>query len=129
VQLACLVVQHREISTRAARRRRCARDSSARSRALCESLSCNFADATTLERFDERRGAFDLVVLDMGMPVMGGLECFAELRRKSRVPILVATGYAVDAEAQSLVAAGAGIIEKPFHAEDLVREVMQMLRK
>lgn len=85
--------------------------------------------AEALKAFDERNGAFDLVVLDMGMPVMGGPECFAELRRKSRVPILLATGYAVDAEAQALVAAGAGIIEKPFRSEDLIREVTQMLRK
>jgi two-component system cell cycle sensor histidine kinase/response regulator CckA len=82
-----------------------------------------------LQIFDQHDGAFDLVVLDMGMPVMGGPECFAALRRKSQVPILVATGYAVDAEAQALVAAGAGIIEKPFRSEDLVREVTQMLRK
>jgi signal transduction histidine kinase/CheY-like chemotaxis protein len=69
----------------------------------------------------------DLVVLDMGMPVMGGAECFAQLRTHSDVPILVATGYAVDAEAQSLVAAGAGILEKPFVSADLAREVTRML--
>ena len=85
--------------------------------------------AEALRIFDQHDGAFDLVVLDMGMPVMGGPECFAALRRKSPVPVLLATGYAVDAEAQELVAAGAGIIEKPFRSEDLVREVTQMLRK
>jgi two-component system cell cycle sensor histidine kinase/response regulator CckA len=85
--------------------------------------------AEALRMFDERRGAIDLVVLDMGMPVMSGPECFAALRKHSRVPILIATGYAVDAEAQALVAAGAGIIEKPFRSEDLEREVMRILRK
>jgi CheY-like chemotaxis protein len=83
--------------------------------------------AEALRIFDQHDGAFDLVVLDMGMPVMGGPECFAALRRKSQVPILLATGYAVDAEARALVAAGARIIEKPFRSEELVREVTRML--
>jgi CheY-like chemotaxis protein len=85
--------------------------------------------AEALQLFGERDGAFDLVVLDMGMPVMGGSECFAAMRQRSRVPILVATGYAVDTEAQALVAAGAGLIEKPFRSEDLVREVTRMLHR
>jgi len=83
--------------------------------------------AEALRIFAERDGAFDLVVLDMRMPVMEGPECFAELRKQSQVPVLVATGYAVDTEAQALVAAGAGLIEKPFRADDLVREVTRML--
>jgi CheY-like chemotaxis protein len=85
--------------------------------------------AEALRVFRERGGAFDLIVLDMGMPVMSGPECFAALRQQSRVPILIATGYAVDAEAQALVAAGAGLIEKPFRSEDLAREVTRMLRR
>jgi len=83
--------------------------------------------AEALRIFAERDGDFDLVVLDMRMPVMEGPECFAELRKRSQVPVLVATGYAVDTEAQALVAAGAGLIEKPFRADDLAREVTRML--
>ena len=32
------------------------------------------------------------VVLDMGMPVMGGAECFTRLRTRSDVPVLIADG-------------------------------------
>ncbi|MBA3821452.1 MAG: response regulator [Deltaproteobacteria bacterium] len=71
--------------------------------------------------------AFDLVILDMGMPVMGGAECFRQLRALSQVPVLIATGYAVDAEVQDLVARGAALIEKPYPSADLVRAVTRIL--
>ncbi len=44
--------------------------------------ACNGAEA--LRVFSEHRGAFDLIVLDMRMPVMDGPECFAELRKRKR---------------------------------------------
>jgi signal transduction histidine kinase/CheY-like chemotaxis protein len=83
--------------------------------------------AEGLEVFREHDGAIALVVLDMGMPVMGGAECFRELRTHSQVPVLVATGYAVDEDVQALVAAGAGLLEKPFRMADLTREVTRLL--
>jgi len=43
------------------------------------------------------------------------------------VPVLIATGYAVDRDAQELVAAGARIIEKPFPAADFRDEVSRIL--
>lgn len=61
------------------------------------------------------------------MPVMGGAEFFRNLRKQSDVPILIATGYAIDAEVQALLASGAGIIEKPFASSDFTREVTSML--
>ncbi|MCE9574581.1 MAG: response regulator [Deltaproteobacteria bacterium] len=73
--------------------------------------------------------AFDLVVLDMGMPVMGGAECFRQIRTRSDVPILIATGYAHEREVQVLVAAGAILLEKPYPATDLQREVARLLRQ
>jgi signal transduction histidine kinase/ActR/RegA family two-component response regulator len=84
--------------------------------------------AEAVRVFTERVGSIDLVVLDMGMPVMGGSECFRRLRDQSDVPILIATGYTIDAEAQALVSAGAGILEKPFLPADLTREVTRMLQ-
>jgi len=71
--------------------------------------------------------SIDLVILDMGMPVMGGAECFRRIRELSEVPVLIATGYAVDAEVQALIARGATLIEKPFPARDLIREVARLL--
>ncbi len=88
--------------------------------------ACNGEEA--LAQYHDHAAAIDLVILDMGMPVMGGAECFRKLRERSAVPVLVATGYAIDEEAQALVAAGATILEKPFPSSDLRREVARLLQ-
>lgn len=67
------------------------------------------------------------VVLDMGMPGMGGAACFRELRKHTSVPVLIATGYAADENMHELFAAGARIIEKPYAAADLRREITLLL--
>jgi CheY-like chemotaxis protein len=59
--------------------------------------------------------------------VMGGPECFSLLRAISDVPVLVATGYTSDGEAQSLIARGAALIEKPYASADLTRDVARLL--
>ena len=83
--------------------------------------------AEALRLFDEHRRVIGLVILDMGMPVMDGASCFHELRRRSQVPVLIATGYAVDEDAQKLVAAGARLLEKPFSLEALSREIETLM--
>ena len=82
-----------------------------------------------LAKFDNHTGTIDLVILDMGMPVMGGAECFRKLRERSQVPVLIATGYAVDEHVQEIVATGAGLIEKPYPANDLIRAVAKLLER
>ena len=79
--------------------------------------------AVALRLFDEHRGSIGLVILDMGMPVMGGRECFRQLRTRSDVPVFIATGYAVDEEIQELVQQGALLLEKPYSAADLRQHV------
>ena len=80
-----------------------------------------------LARFAEHRDTVALVILDMAMPVMGGAACFGHLRAQSEVPVLIATGYAVEQEAQSLVAAGAALLEKPYTSAQLRQEVSRLL--
>ncbi|CAN5713532.1 N/A [soil metagenome] len=80
-----------------------------------------------LELFRESGPVINLVILDMGMPVMGGAECFRELRRLSEVPVLIATGYADDADVQAMVARGAVVIEKPFVSSDLMTEISRLI--
>jgi signal transduction histidine kinase/CheY-like chemotaxis protein len=75
----------------------------------------------------DRAADIRAVVLDMGMPGMGGAACFRELRKHSSVPVLIATGYAADENMHELFAAGARIIEKPYAAADLRREITLLL--
>lgn len=88
--------------------------------------ACNGDEALSL--YLAQRAAIDLVILDMVMPVMGGAECFRKLREAGQVPVLIATGYATDAEVQEMVARGAALIEKPFPSNDLVKQVARMLQ-
>jgi len=87
--------------------------------------ACNGDEALAL--YLEQGTSIDLVILDMVMPVMGGAECFRKLRQGSQVPVLIATGYAVDADVQEMVAGGAALIEKPFPSSDLVAQVGKLL--
>lgn len=82
--------------------------------------------AEAVRELTEHRTSIELVILDMGMPVMGGAECFAKLREISNVPVLIATGWAVDSEVQDLIA-GASLLEKPFASNQLIQEVSRLL--
>jgi len=70
-------------------------------------------------------GDYDLITLDIGMPLMGGLEALAEIKRNPRsaqTPVVVITGLddpALPRQAHSLGAAG--FVRKPFSVEELKR--------
>ena len=83
--------------------------------------------AHALEVFAAHAREIGLVILDMGMPVMAGPECFARLRTLSDVPVLIATGYSSDEQAQALTTQGAALIEKPFAARELTATVGRLL--
>ena len=81
-----------------------------------------------LDQYRRHAGSIDLVILDMGMPVMGGAECFDRLREVGEVPVLIATGYAADAEVQGMVARGAELIEKPYVSSDLIAAIARLVK-
>jgi CheY-like chemotaxis protein len=83
--------------------------------------------AEALRVFAEKGHTIRLVILDMAMPVMGGAECARRLAEITTVPILLATGYAIDEEVQALVARGAALLEKPYAATQLMVEVARLL--
>ncbi len=91
--------------------------------AFVASIALERARADALEVFTAHAREIGLVILDMGMPVMAGPECFARLRTLSDVPVLLATGYSSDEQAQALTTQGAALIEKPFAARDLTATV------
>lgn len=72
-------------------------------------------------------GAFDIVLMDVQMPVMDGIQATAEIRRMEsarggRTPILALTAYAAREDEVRFLAAGMdGFLSKPFGAEDLYR--------
>ena len=82
-----------------------------------------------LERFEE--GEFDLVVTDLAMPRLGGLELVQEIRRrKSATPILVLTVKNEEREKVRLLDAGADdFVTKPFGVAELLARARALLRR
>lgn len=77
-----------------------------------------------------RRERPDLVLLDMNMPGMGGLEACKEIRRSSDAPIIMLTVR--NAERDKVMALDAGAddyVVKPFGIEELLARIRSALRR
>jgi DNA-binding response OmpR family regulator len=81
-----------------------------------------------LARFDE--GTFDLVVLDLMMPKLDGLEVCRRLRAKSSVPIIMLTAKAEEIDKVLGLELGADdYITKPFSVREFRSRVKAALRR
>ena len=85
------------------------------------------------EAVDEAaRGSFDLILMDMQMPVMDGLTAISAIRRREaregrRTPIFTLTANAMPEHAEASARAGAdGHVTKPITAERLLHVVEQV---
>jgi len=71
------------------------------------------------------QGVFDLALMDVQMPVMGGFEAVAQIRAREKetgqhLPILALTASAMKGDRERCLAAGMdGYISKPFRNQDL----------
>jgi len=77
-----------------------------------------------------REGRFDLVLLDMNMPGMGGLETCRAIRAQSDVAIIMLTVR--DAEVDKVEALDAGAddyITKPYNPPELLARIRAALRR
>ena len=75
--------------------------------------------------------SFDLVILDLNLPGMDGLEVLRNLRRRgSDTPVLILTARAdVDARVTGLDLGADDYLTKPFALEELEARVRAMLRR
>jgi two-component system, cell cycle sensor histidine kinase and response regulator CckA len=74
-----------------------------------------------LEIFAERGSELDLVVLDVTMPKMSGLEVLEQIRTtNTTLPVLLSSGYLKQEAAPDLERLGcSGFLQKPFHLHEL----------
>lgn len=72
----------------------------------------------------------DLVVLDLMLPGMGGMDVLRELRRTSRVPVILVSAIADVAERVVGLELGADdYVTKPFSPRELTARVQSILRR
>ncbi|MFC5570736.1 two-component system response regulator CreB [Lysobacter yangpyeongensis] len=77
-----------------------------------------------------REGAFDLAILDVGLPDIGGFALCRELRRGRDLPVIFLTAH--DAEAERILGLEIGAddyVTKPFSPRELVARVRVVLRR
>ena len=75
-------------------------------------------------------GAYDLLILDVRLPGLSGVEVCRRVRERSAVPVLMLT--ALDSEADRVAGLEAGAddyLGKPFSMAELVSRVRAMLRR
>ena len=82
-----------------------------------------------LKIYTEQRGEIDVVVLDVGMPGMGGEECFKRIMALDpTAKVIIASGYSPNGVLKDLLASGpAGFIAKPYRLSELARTIRQVL--
>ena len=77
-----------------------------------------------------RKGRPDLILLDVNMPGMGGMEACREIRRGSDTPIIMLTVRNAERDKVAALDAGADdYVVKPFGIEELLARIRAALRR
>jgi len=79
---------------------------------------------------DARAYVPDLVILDLGLPKLDGIDVARELRGRDDVPILVLTARdAVDSRVEGLDAGADDYLVKPFERQELLARLRALFRR
>jgi CheY-like chemotaxis protein len=84
-----------------------------------------------VETFKTRNGKVDLVILDMIMPGMNGMETFDVLKSMNpNIKVLLSSGYSAESQSAKIMEQGcSGFIQKPYSLTDLSRKVKEVINK
>lgn len=84
--------------------------------------------ATAVEK--ARTGNFDLIILDLMMPVLSGTEACMKIREFSDVPVIMLTARSEDEDKLIGFACGADdYVTKPFNIREVIARVRALLRR
>jgi len=80
-----------------------------------------------------KRDHFDVVLMDVQMPLMDGVEATAAIRKEERasgrhIPIIAMTAHAMSGDRQRFLASGMdGYVSKPVHSQELFAAIENVL--
>ncbi len=75
-------------------------------------------------------GEFDIIILDVMLPILSGLQLLEMLRRRSRVPVILLTARVAEQQRIEGLDAGADdYLPKPFGPNELLARVRAVLRR
>lgn len=83
-----------------------------------------------LEIYESEGHRIDLVILDLGMPGMGGHKCLQRLVEiNPEVKVIIASGYSINGSVKETLDAGAvGFIGKPYKLSDMLNNIKEVLK-
>lgn len=75
-----------------------------------------------VEKF--KKGEYDIILMDIQMPIMNGIEATQEIRKLSPIPIIALTANASRQEAERCISSGCDdYLAKPFKPQDLYAKI------
>ena len=102
-------------------------------REICKALGYHVRTAASgkeaLNIYNRNPEEIHLVILDMIMPGMNGLDTFLELKKQDpEIKVLLSTGYSIDEKAQEMLKQGCkGYILKPYSVVDFSHKIREAL--
>jgi DNA-binding NtrC family response regulator len=98
-------------------------------------VSCGYAVETAIDGVDAlgkfRKGAYEMVITDIRMPKMGGIDLLKEIKgQSSDTPVVVITAYGtVNTAVEAMKQGAKDFIMKPFSLDDLEMVVKNVLER
>jgi PAS domain S-box-containing protein len=82
-----------------------------------------------LKVYSTKLKEIDLVIMDLGMPGMGGHKCLQEIfSMKPSAKVIIASGYSINGQARKTMESGAkGFVGKPYELADLLNKIREVL--
>ena len=92
-------------------------------------LAADGMEALTILK--EKVGEIDMVLLDVSMPVMNGVDAFREMKKvRADLPVLFVTGYSLDGiQTNFIFEEGYEAIHKPYTLHALGKKIREVLEK
>jgi two-component system, cell cycle sensor histidine kinase and response regulator CckA len=84
-------------------------------------------EAVTFYR--EHNSAIHVVILDLNMPKMNGLDCFRRLKEiNANVKVIVSSGYGENTDRAAMQTEGvSAFVQKPYRAADLAEKIKELM--